>query len=281
MIENKQQAVWTGVAIVLVCLFAAGRRLLDRPPVVSAGNAVDSRAELRRGEEISAGIARERAEDAKRRQELLRSFTGLLDGPPERLAVEAVLRGDSAAAARMAKIWALSEPGNPVARSLAEGFACAGASGKGNCADYNSNEEFYNWRRGLKVRYPDNRYVIMMTAGIAPDLDAVADNFNKAVKIKGSDLGFNFDVPLCAYWLPVDMTDRLREDWRRDRSVPAGLRLVQRLTRCDAAPTASEGTGEEAARVLKTLIKICPAGDLEAVLEAYLAGNIRRNKGAR
>ena len=262
----------------LVCLSGAGYYYLNKPHIVSAGSKTNIQADLKRGKAIEAELEREKADNIRKREELVKSFGEILNGPPERLVVEAILKGDSNSAAKMAKIWEMIEPTNETANWLAAAFEMTRACGNERCAGDDYNEGFYDWLKNLKVQYPDNPHVKMMTAGIADDFNAVTNDFNEAIKMKNSNLDFNFRVGLCSHWIGNEVTDRLRKDWNSQRSVPTALRLAQRLTCCNDDFCATAKEGQEAQRVLEAALKIASVNDLESIRDAYVWAKARQSK---
>jgi|GEM_PF-4435797 len=266
MIDKRRLGTWIGIIVVLACCSWTGYYFLNRPPVESAGEAVT----LTKEAAAQAALARKEGKDIRNRQYAAQIFREILRTPPETLVVTAVLKGDSDSALRAAKIWEMTEPGNPIALSLLEAFKRTRTCGIERCSarltGYRSDQDFNTWLAGIKNKYPGNSNVILMTTGDAADSKA----FAAALKNKDSNLDFNFSAELCAPWIGADTTARLRKDWENTRSTPAALRLVQRLTCRNDSFRAPPGDMEEALQVLEAAVKTSPETDLESIRDAYL-----------
>ena len=289
MIDKKRLSPWIGISSVVVCLSVAGYYFLNKPPVISAGaiSEAETQADLKRVSTHKMEVERENANAVKKRKEYAKSFSALLNGQPEQLVVQVILKGDSDSAAKIAKIWEMTEPGNPIARSISEAFRITRTCGNDYCALGSYNPDFYNWLHTLKVQHPNNPHVSMMTTDI--DVDGLVEkerNFNKAIEMKESNLDFNFGVGSCADGMEINVAvrlrNRLRKDWDNKKSVITALRLANNLT-CytDESFTIAEKDVKEAQKILETVLKTASVNDLESIQNKYILIKTRQAQKAK
>jgi len=271
MLAKKRLGPCIGIVFVLICLSGASYYFLNKSPVVSAGEEIILPKEIA----LQAALARKEGKDIRNREHAAKLFREILNAPSESLIVEAILKGDSGSAVRTAKIWEMTEPGNPIAQALIEAFKRTRTCGNESCSvrltGYQSNKAFNAWLNALRAKYPTNPHIALMTADGTED----EKTFASAIKSKDSNLDFNFGVELCSFWVGDDVTARLRKDWKNKRSIPAALRLTQRLTCCNDDFCATTNDGEEALTVLKTALNISSANDLESIRDAFLWAKAR------
>lgn len=272
MLDKKRLAIWIGLVFAFVCLLCVSYYLVNDRFTVSTGDKTDIQTDLKRAKEIAAKM--EEAEYTETREEVDKSFAKILNGPPERLVVEAILKGDSDSAAKTAKIWQISEPENEIAQRLVSSFRRTRACGNEVCAIPDYNEGFNNWLKNLSAQHPDNLNISLMTTDGMED----SKSFTRAIKTKDSNLDFNFGVNLCSFWIGAEVTDRLRKDWNDKKSVPTALRLAQRLTCCNDDFCATAKDGQEAQKVLEKALTIASVNDLESIKDAYLWAKARQAK---
>jgi len=274
MIDRKELAPWIAIVLVLGFLIGAGYYFVGKPPVESAGGG----RVLSKEAAIQAELAIQEGKDKRNRQNAGKIFCEILKTPPETLVVTAILKGDSYSALRAAKIWEMADPGNPISRSLLEAFKRTLTCGTESCSvrltEYKSSQDFRLWLAALKIKYPDNPNVILMTIEDIED----SKTFSKAIKSKHADLGFNFGVELCASWIEDDTTARLRNDWKNTRSTPAALRLAQRLTCSNDNFRSTSREMEEALTVLEAAVKTSPATDLESIRDAFIWAKVNTSE---
>lgn len=267
MIGKKRLLPWSAIIVVLGFLTGTGYYFLNRPPVINAGEegtlSKEAALEIQEGKEI------------RNRQNAAKIFRDILKTPPETLTITATLKGDSDSALRAAKLWELTEPGNQIAQSLQEALKRTRTCGTERCSvrltNYKANQDFRSWLAALKTKYPDNPNVALMTVEDSDD----PKPFTDAIKNPHASLDFNFSVELCAPWVGSDTTARLRKDWNNNRTVPAALRLTQRLTCCNDDFCATQKDGEEALHILEEVVKTAPATDIESIREGWLWAKAR------
>jgi hypothetical protein len=234
---DKMSAGFRIAMIVLIGVFAGAYYYFTKPPVVAPEGRDYTRAEL----ELMETAGRDRLDSiemnaAEQRKEAGRSLAKMLDVSPEKVVTVAILKGDALGAIKAAEIWRLSEPENSVPEYLLRSFARTHANPgfrPNSPPETYAQEAPVRWLRALREKNPGNPYVEMMTSEVAAsDHDGLVRNFQKALGSRNSDLDFNFGVSLCDYWVGDDVTERLRMDWGKRRSVPAALRLAERLSCC-------------------------------------------------
>lgn len=175
----------------------------------------------------------------------------------EQAVVEAILKGNPEEAFAQSEKWQKEEPANPIPDCLVKKFNISLGYSDTPVLD---DHACIVWMEKMRDKHPGNPHFLMMTVGFdCGDLDCKEREFKKILAMKGRDMGFNFNVGSCEYWIEDYIGPRLQNDWEQNpKSLPAALRLVRNKTCCNDDLCSSESGLSGAERILRSASKLTP-----------------------